>query len=157
ATVVTVVGAIFLVQGLARQPILITSLASSAFLFYYQPLNEVNRFAPLVFGHLLAAGVGFLAALFLPVPYASTAVSIAGTVVLLMVLRLVHPPAISTSLVFSYQPHGVPALLTFALVLFIIAVLGLLYVLLRIGIQPSRWAHFFGLTSEENEDHRDDR
>ena len=53
ATVVTILTVIFVVQDLARQPVLVTSLASSTFLLYYQPGNEINRLRPLVFGHLI--------------------------------------------------------------------------------------------------------
>ncbi len=145
ATVLSVLLVIFIVQDVARQPVLVTSLASSAFLLYYQPRNEINDFKPLVFGHLLAVMMGYGASLLLPIPYWSSILSVVGTVVLLSLLRLVHPPAISTSLVFSYRPYELDAVVTFLLSLVVILALGLIYLLLRHGIRSTHWASFFDL------------
>lgn len=141
ATVLSVLLVIFIVQDVARQPV----LASSAFLLYYQPRNEINDFKPLVFGHLLAVMMGYGASLLLPIPYWSSILSVVGTVVLLSLLRLVHPPAISTSLVFSYRPYELDAVVTFLLSLVVILALGLIYLLLRHGIRSTHWASFFDL------------
>lgn len=149
ATVLSVLIVIFIVQDLIRQPVLITSLASSTFLLYYQPLNEINRFGPLVFGHIIATSIGYLASLLLPVPYVSAAVSMALSIVVLVLLRMVHPPAISTSLVFSYRPHDATVIVTFLLTLAVVIALAFTYLLLRKGIQPSRWAHHFGLHEQD--------
>ncbi len=149
ATIATVLLLIFVVQDLARQPVLVTSLASSAFLLYYQPQNEVNRFKPLVFGHALAAGVGFVASLLLPLPYVATAVGIATTVVLMSLLRIVYPPAISTTLVFAYRPHDVTVIVTFLGTLAVVLVLALVYFALWYGIAPRRWGAHFGFLKDE--------
>lgn len=126
-----------------------TSLASSTFLLYCQPLNEINRFKPPVFGHLLAAMVGFAAALVLPIPYASSAASITVSVILMSLPGIVYPPAVSTSLIFSYRPHDASAVATFMLTLVVGVVPAALYILLHRGIKPSRWADQFGLTDEQ--------
>ena len=144
ATVLTVLAVIFVVQGVRHQPVLVTSLASSVFLLYWQPLNEVNRFKPLVFSHLIAMSVGYAASLVLPPPYASAAVALAVCVPLLSFLRLVHPPAISTSLVFSYRPQETSALSTFVVAIAVVVALAFVYLLLRWGVQPRKWAHLFG-------------
>jgi hypothetical protein len=89
--------------------------------------------------------MGYGASLLLPIPYWSSILSVVGTVVLLSLLRLVHPPAISTSLVFSYRPYELDAVVTFLLSLVVILALGLIYLLLRHGIRSTRWATFFDL------------
>ena len=83
ATVISTTAVIFVVRDMAKQPVLITSLASSIFLLYHQPLNEINRFTPIVAGHLIAVTVGYLATLLLPMPYISAAVSVAAAVIIL--------------------------------------------------------------------------
>lgn len=148
ATVATILVVIFIVRDLAHQPVLVTSLASSTFLLYYQPLNEMNRLRPLVLGHLLSCVTGFVASLVLPVPYLSAAVSIAVSVTAMTLLRIAYPPAVSTSLIFSYRPHDVSALLTFLLTLLVVAVLAFLYFVLVHGIRPSRVARWFGFPEE---------
>lgn len=150
ATVATLLVTIFVVRDLARQPVLVTSLASSTFLLYYQPANEVNRFRPLIFGHLLSCFVGFVASIILPAPYISAAVSISVSVMAMMMLRITYPPAVSTSLVFSYRPHEISALLTFILTLFMVVTLAVLYFVLIRGIKPSRFASLFGLEQEHS-------
>ena len=143
ATVLSVIAVIFVVQELASRPILVASLGSSAFLLYFQPRNEVNNFRPLVLGHLLAAATGYGANLLLPEPYLSVATGLAVTVLLLTGLRLVHPPAISTSLVFAYRPEQAEAIVTFGLTLLVVVALALIYFFLRHGISATRWASFF--------------
>ncbi|MDX1664458.1 MAG: HPP family protein [Candidatus Promineifilaceae bacterium] len=143
ATVLSVVAIIFVVQELATRPILVASLGSSAFLLYFQPRNEVNNFKPLVFGHLLAAVTGYGANLLFPEPYLSVASGLAVTVLLLAALRLVHPPAISTSLVFAYRPEQAVAIVTFGLTLAVVVALALIYFFLRHGISATRWATLF--------------
>ena len=143
ATVLSVLAVIFVVQELARRPILVASLGSSAFLLFFQPRNEVNNFRPLVFGHLLAAATGYGANLLFPEPYLSVAGGLAVTVLLLTGLRLVHPPAISTSLVFAYRPEQAEAIVTFGLTLAVVVALALIYFFLRHGISATRWAPLF--------------
>lgn len=145
ATVITVVLMIVVVEQIAEQAVLVTSLAASTFLLYYQPLHRMNRFVPVVGGHLIAAGVGFLADEIIPSATLALAVSITVTVTALASLRIIHPPAISTSVVFAYQPHDAGALLTFSLTLAVVIALAVVYLLLRHVIAPRRWAHLFGL------------
>jgi CBS-domain-containing membrane protein len=144
ATMVTILVVLIIDQDVGKQPLLVASLASSSFLMYYQPLNEVNRFGPLVLGQLTCAVFGFLANLLLRDPLSSAAVAVSFSVVAMMLLRIVHPPAVATSLVFAYRPHGVSALGTFFLTLLVVLVLAAVYVVLNLGIRPSRWAAAFG-------------
>ncbi|WP_426119501.1 HPP family protein [Kocuria sp. LHG3120] len=145
ATVITVVLMIVVVEQIARQAVLVTSLAASTFLLYYQPLHRMNRFVPVVGGHLIAAGVGFLSDKFIPGGTLAPAVAITVTVAALAGLRIIHPPAVSTSVVFAYRPHEVSALLTFSLTLVVVVALAAVYLLLRHVIAPRRWAYLFGL------------
>lgn len=150
ATVITVVLMIVVIEQIAEQAVLVTSLAASTFLLYYQPLHRMNRFVPVVGGHLIAAGAGFLADEVIPSSTVALAVAITVTVVTLASLRIIHPPAISTSVVFAYRPHDASALLTFSLTLAVVVALAAVYLLLRHVIAPRRWAHLFGLDHESH-------
>jgi CBS-domain-containing membrane protein len=110
----------------------------------------MNRLKPLILGHLLSCLIGFVASLMLPVPYISAAVSITVSVIAMTLLRIAYPPAVSTSLIFSYRPHEVSSLLTFLLTLLVVAVLAFLYFVLIHGIRPSRFAGLFGLLHEQD-------
>ncbi len=145
ATVGTILAVLFVAQDVAKQPVLITSLASSSFLLYYQPLNEINRFRPLVFSHVISSLIGYIASLIFPVPYISAAVCITLSVIAMLAFRIVHPPAVSTSLVFSYRPHEATALLTFFLTLMVVVILAFIYLFMHRIIRPGRFAGHFGL------------
>ena len=125
----------------------VSNLASSVFLVYYQSLNEINHFTPLVLGHVLAAGDLAEGSVTLLLPYAAARAGIAVAVVRMRALRIVYSPAISTSLVFSSRPHEVSALATI-LMTRVVVILAARYATLRHGISPSRLAHRFGPIEE---------
>ena len=87
--------------------------------------------------------VSYGAHVLLPEPYLSTLAGLGLTILLLALMRAVHPPAVSTSLVFAYRPVDVGVMLTFLLTLLVLIVLALVYFFLRHGIAVTRWAPFF--------------
>jgi hypothetical protein len=50
-----------------------------------------------------------------------------------------------TGVLFSFRPHDVSAFTTFLLTLAVVIGLALTYLVLHLGIRPSRWAPLFGL------------
>lgn len=103
------------VEVLSQQRLLFASLASSAFLIYLDPQHGMNSVRTLVVAHLIAASLGFgTYALFGP-GYLAGGAAMLGTVVLMIVLDTVHPPAVSTSLSFAFRAGSASNLLLFIL------------------------------------------
>ncbi len=122
ATVLLVLG---LVEVLTEQRLLFASLASSAFLIYLDPEHGMNAVGTLVIAQLLAAVVGFSTFLLLGNGYLSGGTAIVLTIVGMIVLDRVHPPAVSTSLSFAFRANDASNLLLFALAVVITAVLAM--------------------------------
>ncbi|RYE92237.1 MAG: HPP family protein [Myxococcales bacterium] len=120
ATVLIVLG---LVQALAQQRLLFGSLASSAFLIYLDPGHGTNQARTLVASHLLAAVLGLATAFVLGHGYPAAAAAMGGSILLMVVLDVVHPPAVSTSLGFAFRTGGESDLTIFALALSVMVVL----------------------------------
>lgn len=96
---VTVLGVLALFKTPSWQRLLFASLASSAFLIYLDPQHEVNIAQKLILPQLMGAIVGLLADLVLSAGDFSGAVAIVGVIV----LDIVHPPAVSTCLVWRLE------------------------------------------------------
>ena len=103
-----------LVDALSRQRLLFASLASSAFLVYLDPDHEVNSVRTLVVAQGLAALVGFAAHAGL----GGSAWGAGGAMVVvifgMILLRAMHPPAVSTALSFGLGAGTGRGLLLFA-------------------------------------------
>ena len=113
ATVLTV---LVLTETFSHQRILFASLASSAFLIYLDPLHPTNGVRTLVLAHLTAAGLGFVMLVLLGPGYVAAGIAMVLTIVLMIVLDAMHPPATSTALAFAFR-SGVDnnfAIFTFA-------------------------------------------
>ena len=111
----TVLAVFAFVEALSQQRLLFASLASSAFLIYLDPQHGMNSVRTLVTAHLIAAALGFgTYALFGP-GYLAGGAAMLGTVVLMILLDAVHPPAVSTSLSFAFRAGNVSNLLLFVL------------------------------------------
>lgn len=125
---VVVLAAFFGTQMLTAHPILFASLASSAFLIYHEPRHRMNRLRVMIAAQFLAAAIGTAAALIFGADYAAGAISMVITIVLLILLNIVHPPAVSTSLGFALLGPRYGALGAFLLALSIVAALAVLQV-----------------------------
>lgn len=121
-----ILGVLALVEVLSRQRLLFASLASSAFLIYLDPQHGTNSVRTLVISQLMAASLGFLTYLVLGPGYASGATAMVITIVLMIVLDVVHPPAVSTSLSFALRAGNESNLVLFGLAVGITALLVLL-------------------------------
>ncbi len=122
----TVLAVMGLVEVLSRQRLLFASLASSAFLIYLDPQHGTNSVRTLVLAQLLAACTGLLVYLGLGPGYFSGGTSMLITIVLMILLDAVHPPAVSTALAFAFRAGSEQNLVLFGLALVIIALLVLI-------------------------------
>jgi CBS-domain-containing membrane protein len=112
ATVLPMLGVI---EVFGRHHLLCASLASSAFLIYQGPRNEMNSVHAVVVSQMTAAGVGWLMWLLLGAGYAAAASAIPLAILLMILLKAVHPPAVSTALAFAMQLDPGGSFLLFAL------------------------------------------
>jgi CBS-domain-containing membrane protein len=119
----TVLLTLALVESLGGQHLLCAALASSAFLIYLDPEHETNTVRTLVLSQMMAAGVGWGVWSVLGPGYASAGVAMAALILLMILLNVVHPPAVTTSLAFSLRPDKDSSLVLFALAIAITAAL----------------------------------
>jgi hypothetical protein len=123
ATVLLVYG---FVDALADQRLLFASLAASAFLIYLDPRHVMNGVRTLVPAQTLAAAAGYAAFKAFGPGYAAGATALVATIVLLIALDVVHPPAIATALGFASRADATSDLLLFALAVGVTALLVIL-------------------------------
>lgn len=135
---VTVLLVLLFVEAVSRQRVLFASLASSAFLIYLDPEHSTNNIRTLVIAQLAAATLGLIGYLVLGPSYLSGGLAMVGTIVVMIFVDAVHPPAMSTSLIFAFRAGDESNLVLFALAVAMTAVLvilerALLWLLGRVG------------------------
>ncbi len=114
------------VDVFSAQRLLFASLASSAFLIYLDPEHATNRVRTLLISQLMAATIGLLTSLTLGPDFAAGGIAMVATIVLMILLDVVHPPAVATSLSFAVSAEGTNVLLIFVLAVGMTAMLVLL-------------------------------
>ena len=130
---VTVLVALGMVTAFQRQPVLFASLASSAFLIYLDPRHPMNNARIVASAHLFGVACGILAALILGAGLFAGGVAMAATIFLLVLLDVVHPPAIATALGFAFFQQEDQAVVFFLLALaMLIALVVLQWIALRL-------------------------
>lgn len=102
APTLTILSVMTLIECLSRQHLLFAPLAASAFLIYLDPHHSSNTARTLILSQMMAATIGLLANFSLGAGYLSGAVAMVLTIVFMIVLNIVHPPAVSTSLGFAF-------------------------------------------------------
>lgn len=112
---------LFLLEAYSKQHLLFASLASSAFLIYLDPEHPTNSIYTLIVAQTSAALIGFGVIKSIGPGYASAMLAMVIAIAFMVVLNVMHPPAVSTALTFAFETGK-------TLPLFIIA-LGLLVVL----------------------------
>jgi CBS-domain-containing membrane protein len=98
-----VLGVLALVEVLSQQRLLFASLASSAFLIYLDPQHGTNSVRTLLISQMMAASIGYLTYLGLGNGYVSGGAAMVLTIALMILMDVVHPPAVSTSLSFALR------------------------------------------------------
>ena len=104
-----------LVEVLTRQRLLFASLASSAFLIYLDPQHGTNTMRTLVISQMMAAAIGFTTYMLLGSGYVSGGTAMIVTIVLMILLDAMHPPAVATSLSFALKAGNENNLVLFGL------------------------------------------
>ncbi|MEW6488266.1 MAG: HPP family protein [Thermodesulfobacteriota bacterium] len=120
---VTILAVLLLVEVFARQRLLFSSLASSAFLIYLDPEHGANAVRTLILAHLVAALAGFVSYLTFGTGYLSGGAAMVATIVCVIFLDAVHPPAVATSLGFAFRGADATNLVLFLFALFMVAFL----------------------------------
>lgn len=122
----TILSVFALVDTFSHQQLLFASLASSAFLIYLDPEHGTNRVRTVVIAQTLAALSGYLFYSWLGGGYLSGGLSMTLTIVAMVLLDAVHPPAVSTALSFAFRTGKMSNLALFTLALAMVAVLVML-------------------------------
>lgn len=112
---ITVLGVLGLVEVLSRQRLLFASLASSAFLIYLDPQHGTNTVRTLVMSQMMAATIGLVSYLIIGPGYVAAGSAMVVTIALMILLDVVHPPAVSTSLGFALRAGNENNLVLFGL------------------------------------------
>lgn len=120
---VTVLSVFALVEVFSNQRLLFASLASSAFLIYLDPQHGTNTVRTLVISQMLAAVLGWAAYLALGPGYLSGGTAMAATILLMIILDAMHPPAVSTALGFAFRAGVESNLVLFGLAVLLVAIL----------------------------------
>ncbi|GAB4239419.1 MAG: hypothetical protein Kow00121_66100 [Elainellaceae cyanobacterium] len=123
---VIVLTVLALVEALSQQRLLFASLASSAFLIYLDPQHGTNAVKTLVLSHIMAASIGWATYSLLGAGYGAGGSAMVITIVLMILLDIVHPPAVSTSLSFALRSGNTSNLALFGLSVGITATLVIL-------------------------------
>jgi CBS-domain-containing membrane protein len=114
------------VQTLSDQLLIFASLASSAFLVYLDPEHPTNRVRTFLIAQGSAALLGFGSVSLLGSGFLAAGMTMGLTVVLIVTLDAMHPPAMSTALSFSFHTNSVKTLAIFGLAMLVIASLAAL-------------------------------
>jgi CBS-domain-containing membrane protein len=109
------------VQALRNQPLIFTSLASSAFLVYLDPEHPTNRVRTFLIAQGSAAILGFGSVSLLGTGFLAPGVALVLTIVLIITLDAMHPPAMSTALSFAFHTSSLKTLAIFGLTMVVIA------------------------------------
>lgn len=113
---------LFLLEAYSQQHLLFASLASSAFLIYLDPHLPTNSIYTLVMAQVSAALIGFGMLWLLGPGYGSALLAMVLAITFMILMNVMHPPAVATALSFAFvTSHALP--------LFMIA-LGILVVLI---------------------------
>ncbi len=134
----TVLGVLLLIEQLAKQRVLFASLAASAFLIYRDPAHPMNGVRRMLTAHLLGVALGGGAAFLLWPGYLAVVIGTTATIALLIFFDLVHPPAISTALLFAFF---VPEIRTLGLFLLALLMLAGLVVVQRAALWIVHWVN----------------
>lgn len=127
----TTIAVLFLLEAFSKHQVLFSSLASSAFLIYLDPKHPTNRVRTLIVAQISAAMIGFLVYLFMGSGYPSAAVSMVIAIVVMILTRAMHPPAVSSALLFAFRYEHLSTLMLF---LTAVLILVLLIILQRVSL-----------------------
>jgi CBS-domain-containing membrane protein len=120
---VTVLLVFGFIEMMTQQRLLFASLASSAFLIYLDPEHGTNRIRTLAMSQLIAALIGFLMFETIGATYLAGAIAMVASITLMIVLDVVHPPAVATAIAFAFRAGDERNLALFAVSVVLIVAL----------------------------------
>ena len=80
-------------------PLLIAPLGASCALLFAAPASPLSQPINVIGGHVVSAISGVLCAMIMPASFVVAAIAVATSLMAMMVLRLMHPPAGATALI----------------------------------------------------------
>ncbi len=119
----TILIVLFLLKAISDQRLLFSSLASSALFIYLDPNHGMNQVRTIAAAHLIAATLGLIAFALFGHSYAAAGAAMSITIGVMIVLNVVHPPAVSTSLIFAFRSGEEKTVLLFGLALVVVVLL----------------------------------
>lgn len=104
-----------LVEAISEQRLLFASLASSAFLIYLDPQHGTNTARTLVVSQMMAALVGWATFTLIGPGYTAGGTAMVLAIFTMVLMDVVHPPAVATAMSFALRSGDVSNLLLFGL------------------------------------------
>lgn len=120
---ITIILVLLFLEAFTKQRLLFSSLASSAFLIYLDPKHQTNQIRTLALAQTSSALIGFIVFLTLGTGYTSAALSMIIAITIMIVSKSMHPPAVSTALIFAFRQEATGNLLLFMLSLVLLLML----------------------------------
>lgn len=122
----TVIAVFMLLHAFSKQQLLFASLASSAFLIYIDPKHPANSIRTIIIAQVSAAVIAYITYLVAGNGYVAASVSMIIAIVVMILAHAMHPPAVSTALLFAFQPAKPNVLLLFLLAVVLLVLLVIL-------------------------------
>jgi CBS-domain-containing membrane protein len=129
--VAMIIAVLMLLETFSKQQLVFSPLASSAFLIYLDPRHPTNSTRTLIIAQASTAIIGYVAYLIAGSGYLSAAISMIIAVSVVLLTKAMHPPAVSSALIFAFQYTKPNTLMLF---LFALLLLVITIVLQRISI-----------------------
>ncbi|RYE25737.1 MAG: HPP family protein [Sphingobacteriaceae bacterium] len=114
---------LFLLEMYGKQHLLFASLASSAFLIYLDPQHPTNSIYTLAIAQTSAALIGIGVIKLIGPGYTSAMLAMVLAIFFMVLLNVMHPPAVSTALTFAFATGKTMPLFLIALGLLIVLVI----------------------------------
>lgn len=119
----TIIAVLILLESFSKQQLLFSSLASSAFLIYLDPRHPTNSIRTLSIAQMSAAVIGYLIYLLFGSGYLSAGISMIIVIVVMIAAKAMHPPAVSSAMIFAFQYTKPNTLLLFLFAVLLLALL----------------------------------
>ncbi len=118
-----IISVLMLLEIFTSQKLLFSSLASSAFLIYMDPKHPTNRVRTLIIAQISAALIGYLIFILLGPGYLSAAISMIIAIIVMISAKAMHPPAVSSAMIFAFQYTKPNTLMLFMMAVLLLVML----------------------------------
>ncbi|MDQ3845379.1 MAG: HPP family protein, partial [Bacteroidota bacterium] len=125
-----IIAVLIILEAFSKQHLLFSSLAGSAFLIYLDPKHPTNEVRTLTISHMASAVIGYLVFFVAGPGYMAAAISMIIAIAVMIIAKAMHPPAVSTALIFAFQYTRMNTLMMF---FFAVLLLAILIVLQRVS------------------------